>query len=274
MGAAMRRLLTFDCEGAVLGASLDEADGRTGVLIVTGGSQTRIGAHRSFERMAKGLAAAGYPAFRYDRRGVGDSEGEDPGFRGSEPDLRAAVQAFRAECPQLQRIAGYGLCDGATALALFGAAAGIDALLLANPWFVEAESGAPPPAAIKRHYRDRLLSVGGWKKLLGGGVSYRKLLKGLGKIVRSAPTGLATDVAKSLERKPLPLTLILAQGDATAIAAEAEWRSSAFRRVREATPAPVTIDTDAHTFAKTGDGEKLLAACLTALQRFEASGGF
>ena len=270
----MRRLLTFACESATLGGSLDLADGPTGVLIVTGGSQTRIGAHRSFERLAMGLAQAGYPAFRYDRRGVGDSEGEDPGFRSSEPDLRAAVQAFRAECPQLERIVGYGLCDGATALALFGAGAGVDALLLANPWFVEADSGAPPPAAIKRHYRDRLLSVEGWKKLLSGAISYRKLLKGIGKIARPAATDLARNVAASLQRAPLPLALILAEGDATAIAARAEWKSPTFRKVREAAPAPVSIDTDAHTFAKSGDKEELLSACLAALQRLEASGRF
>ncbi|MGZ8998931.1 MAG: hydrolase 1, exosortase A system-associated, partial [Allosphingosinicella sp.] len=85
----MRRLLTLQCEGAALGASLDEAKGRTGLLLVTGGTQTRIGSHRVFERLAIALAAAGYPCFRYDRRGVGDSEGIDPGWRGSAPDLEA-----------------------------------------------------------------------------------------------------------------------------------------------------------------------------------------
>lgn len=263
----MRRLLSFACDGATLGATLDGADGGTGVLIVTGGSQTRIGAHRSFERLAMGLAQAGHPVFRYDRRGVGDSEGADPGFRDSGPDLRAAAQAFRAECPQLDRIVGFGLCDGATALALFGADAGVHALLLANPWFVEAGSGDPPAAAIRRHYRGRLLSLDGWKKLLGGGVSYRKLLKGLGKIAASASTDLAAAVAASLERKPLPLTLILAEGDATAIAAYAEWKSPAFRRVRAMASEPVSIDTDAHTFAKSGDFEKLLSGILNALRR-------
>ena len=73
---------------------------------------------------------------------------------------------------------GLGLCDGATALALFGKAAGLDALILVNPWLVEAEADAPPPAAIRAHYRKRLLSREGWKKILSGAVDYRKLLKG------------------------------------------------------------------------------------------------
>ena len=95
----MRRLLSFTCEGAALGGSLDEAGGSTGLLIVTGGSQARIGSHRMFERLAASVAGAGYPCFRFDRRGVGDSEGEDPGYRESGPDLAAAVRAFRAASP-------------------------------------------------------------------------------------------------------------------------------------------------------------------------------
>ena len=42
----MRRALTFACEGATLAGMLHPAAGATGVVIVTGGMQTRIGAHR------------------------------------------------------------------------------------------------------------------------------------------------------------------------------------------------------------------------------------
>jgi len=263
----MRRLLTFDCEGAALGATVDEARGATGVLIVTGGSQTRIGSHRMFERLALALAGAGYPAFRFDRRGVGDGEGEDPGFRGSAPDLAAAVGAFREACPQVRTVTGFGLCDGATALALFGAEAGVDALLLANPWFVEAEAGTPAPAAIKAHYRQQLMSLSGWRRLLSGSVDYRKLLRGLAKIGRPAPPpGLAAETAAALERARRPICLILAEGDATAIAAADVWRSPAYRAISARSPAPVLLPTDSHTFARPGDEEALRAALLTALR--------
>src|SRR3954462_1477438 len=133
MARHMRRLLSLDCQGAALGATLDEAAGVTGVLMVTGGTQTRIGSHRMYERLAKRLAEAGFPCLRYDRRGVGDSEGEDPDWRGSDPDIAAAAAGFRRECSQLQRLIGFGLCDGASALALHAASARLGALILLNP---------------------------------------------------------------------------------------------------------------------------------------------
>src|SRR6476661_8673378 len=117
MATRMRRLLSIECDGAALGATLDEAAGTTGVLMVTGGTQTRIGSHRMYERLAKRLAEAGFPCLRYDRRGVGDSEGEESDWRDSGPDIEAAATAFRLEAPGARRLIGFGLCDGASALA-------------------------------------------------------------------------------------------------------------------------------------------------------------
>ena len=262
----MRRLLSLSCEGAALGASLDQGAGSTGVLMVTGGSQTRIGSHRMYERLAAGLAAAGHNALRFDRRGTGDSEGEDPGFRGSGPDIAAAAAAFRRECPAVERLIGFGLCDGATALALFGAEAGLDGLILVNPWLVEAEAGQPPPAAVRRHYRDRLLSREGWRKLLSGSMSYRKLFKGIASILRPTdPKGLAAETAEALAASGLPLALVLARGDATAIAAEAEWKRPMFEAIRKRSGSPLYVESDSHTFARRGDAEALLAVCLAVI---------
>lgn len=266
MGTPMRTLLSIGCEGLALGASLDAAAGTTGLLFVTGGTQTRIGSHRMYERLALALAASGWPCLRFDRRGVGDSEGTDPDFRGSGPDLAAAAAAFRREQPQLTRLLGFGLCDGASTLALHGKAAGLGGFVLVNPWFVEAEAGEPPAAAIRSRYREQLLSLQGWKRLLSGSVSYRKIFKGLGRIVSSRPSSLAGEIAESLARARLPAQLILATRDATAIAAQAEWSSAAFKNLRETNPAPVTIDSDSHTFSRPGDEAALLAAVKRALE--------
>jgi exosortase A-associated hydrolase 1 len=263
MEPRMRRLIAFSCTGAALAGSLDGAEGTTGVLLVIGGSQTRIGSHRMYERLAKALAENGYTCFRYDRRGVGDSEGEDRGFLGSGPDLEAAAAAFRAECPALTRLIGFGLCDGATALALFGDAAGLDGMILVNPWLVEAEAGSPPAAAIRQHYRKRLLSVAGWKSLLTGAVNFRKLWGGIRKIFsRRKDVSLSQDVAQALLRHRLPAETILCVGDATAIAADAEIRRWPYEGLIVATQ---SIDTDSHTFARPGDEAMLLTAVMSAL---------
>ncbi len=267
MGALMRRLLSFDCDGCSLGASLDSTAGETGVLLVTGGTQTRIGSHRMYERLATSLAQAGWPCFRYDRRGVGDSEGEDPDFKESGPDLAAAAAAFRREQPQLKRLIGFGLCDGASTLALHGGPAGLDGYILANPWFVEAEAGEPAAAAIKSRYKEQLLSLEGWRRLLSGSISYRKVLKGLAKIVSSKPSSLAGEVAAALGKARVPAQLILASRDGTAIAAEAEWTSPPFKAVRQSNPAPIRIESDSHTFSRPGDEAALLEAVTEALER-------
>ena len=260
----MRRLLTLDCEGATLGATLDGAEGDVGLLLVIGGSQTRIGSHRMYERLAKALAEQGFPCLRFDRRGTGDSSDEDPGFRGSAPDITAAEAALLAHYPALSRLHALGLCDGASAIALFGDEAGLDGLVLVNPWLVEAASGEPPPAAIRRHYRDRLLSLRGWKDIVSGAISYRKLLRGISKIVRRSPSSLAQDVAAALQHHSVPAQVILCRGDATAIAADAEFKTAALRGLAAE---PLRIDSDSHTFARPGDEEKLLAAVLEALRR-------
>jgi exosortase A-associated hydrolase 1 len=267
MGARMRHLLSFDCDGATLGASLDPAAGSTGLLFVTGGTQTRIGSHRMYERLAGALAESGWPCFRFDRRGVGDSEGEDPDFRESGPELAAAAAAFRREQPQIKRMLGFGLCDGASTLALHGQVAGLDGYVLVNPWFVEAEAGEPAVAAIRSRYKDQLLSLEGWKRLLSGSISYRKVLKGLGKIVASRPSSLAGEIAEALGKARVPAQLILASRDGTAIAAQAEWASPAFRTLRQANPDPMRIDSDSHTFSRPGDEAALLNAVREALQR-------
>jgi exosortase A-associated hydrolase 1 len=262
----MRRLLTFACGSASLGASLDGEGGETGLLFVTGGTQTRIGSHRLFERLAAALAEQGHASFRFDRRGVGDSEGEDPGWRDSGPDLAAAAVAFRREAG-IRRLVGFGLCDGASALALHSGIAGLDALILVNPWLVEAESGEPAAAAVKDHYRRQLTSLSGWKRLFTGAISYRKLLAGILRIFTERPSSLSAQIAERLENAAIPVEMILARRDATGIAALAEWQSDCFRTIRKNSPSPLMVESDSHTFARPGDFDALLAACLRAVER-------
>ena len=263
MARPMRRLLSFDCDGAALGATLDAAEGDIGLLLVTGGSQTRIGSHRMYERLAYALQENKISCLRFDRRGVGDSEGEDPGYRASGPDLAAAAATLRRERPDIRRLYGFGLCDGATAIALFPTEAGLDGLILVNPWLVETAADEPPAAAIRAHYRQQLLSLEGWRKLLFGAISYRKLLRGIGKLFSRQDEALAAAVAGAMVRHRVPTQLILATGDATAIAAEAELRAARFRGLIGHTQ---KLETDSHTFARPGDEATLHAAVLAAIR--------
>ncbi|OZA91133.1 MAG: esterase, partial [Erythrobacter sp. 34-65-8] len=88
-----RLALTFECQGQALAGTLDTAPGKTGLLIVSGGNEIRAGAFSGQARLAAQIAGAGFPVFRFDRRGVGDSEGENKGFRHSAKDIAAALEA-------------------------------------------------------------------------------------------------------------------------------------------------------------------------------------
>lgn len=258
-------MIPFPCEGQTLLGSLDEASGRTGLLIVSGGNEPRMGAHRGMAMLAARVAAGGFPVFRFDRRGVGDSSGENGGWESSAPDIEAAAQAFRLQAPHVTQIVAFGNCDAATALALFGAAAGVDALVLANPWVVErAPDGLPPPAAIRARYAERLRSPRAWRRMLRDGVDLVKLVKGLRSLVRPvAQPVLAERFGAALHGQCA--TIILAHGDATAIAyADAVKGLGIEARV-------VTIDTDSHSFARECDAEALERAIVAALSQRPSS---
>ncbi len=240
----MRRTLSFPCEGAALVATLDHAPGSAGLLIVSGGNEVRAGAHRSMAELAATVAACGHPVFRFDRRGVGDSEGENRGFRFSGPDIVAALNAFRRECPPLQRIVAFGNCDAASALALHGTP--VDARVLANPWVIPSSGEMPPPAAIKDRYVRRLRDPEAWKALLTGKIDMGKLAKGLGRLAAAKPAlpdSLADKTVRALEASAIPTTILLATRDATAIAFADVWRNDPAITVER-------IDTASHSFAE------------------------
>lgn len=264
----MRGLIRFSCGEDRLSGSIDSGDRSVGLLCVTGGSQIRTGPHRMLHQIATSVAAAGYPVMRYDRRGVGDSDGADPGYLNSGPELAAAAEAFRSGAPQLKSVVGFGLCDGATTLALHGQRSSVSALVLANPWLVETAPDELAPAAARAHYRGRLLSPSAWGDVLTGKVDLLGAAKSLlGAVAKLEDKSLAEQVAAALQAYAGKLTLILARGDNTAIAARSCWNDEAFGPVRD--ERSVTIDTDAHTFARPGDLDRVIDEILALLRRME-----
>lgn len=241
------------------------ARGPVGVVIVPGGPQTRVGSHRGFVALADALAAAGHPTLRFDRRGLGDSDGDDPGFQNLAPELAAAAAALRAACPSARRIVGFGLCDGAAALAL--APAGYDALILANPWTLDSDRAAdlPPRAAIAARYRARLADPSRWRALLAGRVDLVKAARGLLHLARPEPhPAVARRMATSLAAYSGRVLIPLAGADNTAAAFAALWRSPLFAAARAHGRATIAdIPAATHTFARP-EAAAALAASVTA----------
>ena len=150
-------------------AALPERPYDCGVLIVVGGPQYRAGSHRQFLLLSRRLAEAGYPAFRFDCRGMGDGEGPMRSFEDISEDIGAAIDAFQRQCPQLSRCILWGLCDAASAILLYLNATGdarVGGVVLLNPW-VRSEAGLAQ-THIKHYYGQRLLQREFWTKLVTG----------------------------------------------------------------------------------------------------------
>jgi exosortase A-associated hydrolase 1 len=259
----MRRVIAFPCEGMTLLGTLDVAPDTTGLLIVSGGNEVRAGAHRGMALISARVADAGYPVLRFDRRGIGDSEGTNNGWSSSAPDVTAAIAAFRTEQPQLARLVVLGNCDAATALACNGGL-GADALVLTNPWTSEDCDGLPPAAAIRQRYAERLRDPRAWWQIVTGRLSFRKLVSGLSKLARPVPQDITSRFAAGLAQFSGPITIILADGDATATGFHAHWASRRFAHLRHRAKV-IKLPTASHSFQHAADTAALEAAVLDAL---------
>jgi len=255
-----RRQFAFDCAGSSLAASIDDAHGTTGLLIVTGGNETRAGAFSNQAQLAADVAAAGHPVLRFDRRGVGDSEGVNMGFRESAEDIAAALAAFRAQSPGLRRVVAFGNCDAASALMLSGGA-GFDGLVLSNPWTYESDQAdaPPPPSAIRARYAAKLRNPRELLRLITGKVSFAKLARGLvsASANKAAPSALAETMKAGLAGFSGPVRLLVAERDRTGQAFVSSWGGRDPRLKRCA-------DAD-HAYSDEASRQWLLAQILAAL---------
>jgi exosortase A-associated hydrolase 1 len=219
--------VVFDCDGdRLIGIlTLPDAPSSLGVLIVVGGPQYRVGSHRQFVDLARALTHEGYPTFRFDYRGMGDSEGAMRTFEDVEPDIHAAAQAFRTACPKIERLVAFGLCDAASAVLM--AAERIDGLtgmILANPWVRRAET--LNAAVVRHYYRQRILSAEFWRKFATGRLHFgsaiaefvRRVFGWLAANPRSPSSAPADFIERMLSgwRLPIAKLLLLSERDITA----------------------------------------------------------
>lgn len=204
------RAFSFTCDGVPLVGivSLPERASKRGVLIVVGGPQYRIGSHRQFILLARSLAEQGVPVMRFDYRGMGDSAGEMRDFEQVNEDLRAAVDQFHHEVPELEDVVIWGLCDAASA-ALFYAHGDkrVSGLVLLNPWVRTV--GGEAKATLKHYYIDRLLQPDLWRKIASGKFEYRAAASSFFNLIgralgSSKSSATPTDSTPQHQTKSLP----------------------------------------------------------------------
>lgn len=220
----------FSCAGEkLLGiVAVPERPQTTGILLVVGGPQYRAGSHRQFLLLSRALAAAGYAVMRFDYRGMGDSTGDLRDFESINDDIAAAIGAFRATCPGVERIVLWGLCDAASASLLYWDATHdeiVCGMVLLNPW---ARSEATlAKTQIKHYYGQRLLQPEFWGKLLSGKLGIGRALSGFASSLMRSRQALADNegypampfqqrMMRAFESFPGPLLLILSANDYTA----------------------------------------------------------
>lgn len=216
-------------QGSLVGVETVPA-GRTpallGVVVVVGGPQTRVGSHRQFVLLARGLAARGIAVLRFDYAGMGDSAGPLPDFERAAGDIRAATDVLLSRHPGMRGVMLWGLCDGAAAALLH---APHDPRVLgvigANPW---ARSPRTQAAAIaSTHYRAQLRSGRFWLRLLRGEVAIASALRSAVGIVLQArrrdapardgntPAPLPTRLQAAIGALRVPVRFLLCPADLT-----------------------------------------------------------
>lgn len=249
--AYLESALVFGCQGEQLVGVLTRpatapAQPLPGVLVVVGGPQYRVGAHRQFVELARALATAGHAVLRFDVRGMGDSSGDLHDFLQIDEDIAAAIDTLCREAPVTQVVL-WGLCDGASAALLYCDGrrdARVAALALANPWVRSAESLAA--THVKHYYLRRLLDGAFWRKLAAGGVgrhAAQELLGNVGTALRgrlarrasgagAGPLRYQDRMARAWQRFSGKMLLIVSGDDYTAkeflgeVAAAPAWRGA------------------------------------------------
>ena len=195
---------SFSCQGEQLVGIVARPDqpASTGVVVIVGGPQYRVGSHRQFVLLARALATNGFAVLRFDYRGMGDSEGELRDFEAVGEDVGAAIDALQAAVPQVRQVALWGLCDGASAALLYCQETSdprVSGLCLLNPW-VRSEASLAR-TQVKHYYTQRLLQREFWVKLMRGGVAL-KALASLASNVRVALLGAQSSSKNALAANP------------------------------------------------------------------------
>jgi exosortase A-associated hydrolase 1 len=289
MREATSRTLVFDCAGLQLLGIVHEPHisvaRNIGIVIVVGGPQYRAGSHRQFVDTSRWLANAGFPSLRFDCRGMGDSEGESPGFEDIDTDIQAAIDCLFRVYPLMDGVVLWGLCDAASASMMYGMRkdARVIGLILANPW-VHTAAGAAK-SYLRHYYLQRLFRRSFWSGLATGAFNpWRSLTDlfrmlgavGLTKSSSGAPETptFVTRMLCGISIRPVPILLLISGRDLTAkeftalVATHGDWKAA----LSAGNVQLETFATFDHTFSDTGALQAINECCESWLvSRFQGT---
>jgi uncharacterized protein len=190
---------------------------RAAIVMLPGGSDYRIGSHRSYVRLAMVLAEAGYAVMRLDVAGMGDSGGTHFGFEALGSDIASAMLQLRQRLAPETKVFLWGQCDGASAIILGLGRFQADGAILCNPWVRSAHTSADQ--LIRHHYRHRLTSRQSWRRLLTGQTNILSSLKAfVGALITVASPAPAMPhyldtIATSLRAGRSPYLVVIGSAD-------------------------------------------------------------
>lgn len=179
----MEEPVQFTCNNKRLYGILHVPDTRvtpsTIVIIVTGGPQVRIGAHRLYVQLSRFLSERNIASFRFDYEGMGDSEGNFVGFRYAEASIDAAIMYLQQRFTSNLNFLLWSLCDGATASVLYAAnhPESASGLILCNPLVLTTQSLAR--STIRHYYGNRIFNRDFLHKLVHFKVNLKETFKSL-----------------------------------------------------------------------------------------------
>ena len=262
----MREQVSWYIDEDQIFATLDipvDQNCRSALLIVSGGNEIRSGSHNSQSELAQYMCDQGHYVLRYDRRGIGDSEGNNTGFENSENDIVSAIQYLRTRVGTTAQINAFGNCDAASALLLNHNKLDINSLILANPWTYanndnsqetsveDDKASAPSAAVIRSRYWARIKNPRSIIDLFSGKIDLKKLAKGLMSASKKEElSDLAQQLNLILSDIQIPANILIADKDSTAMAFMGAYNSKTFGKVRNNPNVEVlALNSASHSFA-------------------------